>query len=184
MPGRQSESHQERIHIFLDLAKYYSEMTVVFPINNSVVIGGEQTNEMVQDQWHRIVRLTALRKFFLNERDNVYIPRVLNSCAGLLPQSEEQILEMGRQQFHKSLNASIFRVKFDENGADRTIPELADDFLNGMILHGDASKWRRHQEEKSAIQPVLNVRLVELETLLMTMKYSIEDWVKRGLLQL
>lgn len=177
---RQSSSPDERIRIFLDLAEYYFELTEAFPVTSSIVLGTEKTSEQTKDHWHRIVRLTAIRKFFLNTKDNVFIPKVLRSCKQLLPDTDSNIIDRAEASFQSVITSSIFRVKFSENGEDRRIPDLAEDFLNGMLLHGDAGKWKRHQQEKSAIEPVLNVKLVEFEAFLLVTKDSIEEWAAEG----
>lgn len=184
MADRQSSTPEERIQIFLDLADYYFELTDAFPVTSSVIMGADRSPEQIQDQWNRIFRLAAIRKFFLNTRDNVYIPKVLDSCRQLLTPSEWPVVETGVTSFNAVLSSSIFRVKFSEDGLDRGIPELVEDFLNGKLLHGDAAKWKRHQLEKSALEPVLNVRLVEFEHYLMTAKKSIEMWIEKGLINL
>lgn len=183
MTPRRAQSDAERIKIFLSLANQFLELCDEFPEPaEGLVLGSTETQRKPSDHWHRVLRLASIRKFVITKNENVYIPTVLDSCIALIPREQAAYAEHGKTLLRDLQARSILNVNFGI--AERTIPELVEDYLNGVVLHSDAEKWHRHQVEKSAIEVVLYFWINEMERYVRQAYLTVRTWVDEGHLQL
>jgi hypothetical protein len=94
----------DQLRMFVICVDAYEEMRQAFPIKDERTFRvGSTTPRDPQDHWHRIVRLTALRKFTMSKADDVYVEWVLQALQKSLtgPTLEEKLSEAVEQWLEK-----------------------------------------------------------------------------------
>jgi hypothetical protein len=96
----------------------------------------------------RQLHIAILRKYLLDDRDNVYLNHVAKACLEILPQKyvESGIQEIVQANVRKlnsgELQAEIEFFRGDEMDR-RSVHAVVIDFLYGLLLHGDYAKAQR-----------------------------------------
>jgi len=96
----------------------------------------------------RQLHIAILRKYLLDDRDNVYVNHVVKACLDILP---KKYAESGIQEIIQS-NVRILNSEELQGGIQffsgdemdrRSVHTVVVDFLYGLLLHGDYAKAQR-----------------------------------------
>ncbi len=118
-------------------------MAVAFPMTEPSLQLIPFSPAPAPDRWARIVRAMALRKFAIGKRDEVYVPRVLDSVTNCL---RDPALVVNVDRYRDGFRGLGLAIRTDEGGGNaRTAPEIIEDLIYGGLLHGD---YDRHERTK------------------------------------
>lgn len=132
-----------RLELFCELVDEYDDLAAAFPISEPSFLLIPFSTGVAPDRWARVVRAMALRKFAMGKKDEVYIPKVLDSASSCLSDSTLTVNVDSYREGFRSLGLSI--RTHEGEGMERTAPEIIEDLVYGGLLHGD---YDRHERTK------------------------------------
>jgi hypothetical protein len=132
-----------RIELFCDLVDEYDDLADAFPMKEPSLQLIPFSPAPATDRWARVVRAMALRKFAIGKRDEVYVPKVLDSVTKCLTDPTLGANVDNYRDGFRGLGLAIRTLEGE--GVDTSAPEIIEDLIYGGLLHGD---YDRHQRMK------------------------------------
>lgn len=143
-------SPDEVIRIFAHSVEVWRRLEVAFPIRehyrhqiivSSSTIGEEELALQSQEYWNRLVLAANLRKF-LNQKEEIYLPRVLEAFIrlGRIDADNSDVVAL-RDQIEKmhSGESQIGMYQVD-NGPSLSAWQVVEALLHGAFLHWNSRK--------------------------------------------
>jgi len=144
-PGAKPPTPLARLELFCDLAEEYDAMAAAHPVEDmSIHLGGP--SRPVDEQHNLLIRAVGLRKFALDENDQVFLTKVFHSANACLARYDRGSRRGVGALLHRF--ASIGTALRVNEGAEgpTTITAVVLDRLYGSVLHGD---YERHQRARA-----------------------------------
>ncbi|MBB3045570.1 hypothetical protein [Nocardioides soli] len=132
-----------RIELFCELVDEYDDLADAFPMAEPSLQLVPFSHAPAPDRWARVVRAMALRKFAIGKRDEVYVPKVLDSATNCLTDPTLAANVDSYRDGFRGLGLAIRTVEGE--GVETTAPEIIEDLIYGGLLHGD---YDRHERMK------------------------------------
>lgn len=142
-PPREELDNYQRVKLFRDTYLHYK---VVRELLDKSIGAFDPDNyaQLAVRQLH----IAILRKYLLDDRDNVNLNHVVKACLEILPKkyAEGGILEIIQSNV-RSLNSGELQGGIQFFHGDeidrRSVHEVVVDYLYGLLLHGDYAKAQR-----------------------------------------
>jgi len=183
---RKPPTDLEHLRLFLDLARDQLELRRLYPTPPHVQLTA--SGERTQAYWNRLIRASSMRKFAIQESDNVYLTRLFDVLEKVVPQPPDDLADFlpdAREAFEKRSEDEAYIATFVD-GKETSVPEMVEDLVYGELLHGDYGRHQRAVQRRwfALNDSALMAWLFAFEELLGDIVEHLETLEQRGALTL